>query len=564
MRKRILFTALAAALTLAFAASAQAAYLSLGTANLSNATTTLVGNTSGPELWVKNTDGATPSAFPLYGLLTATSPTVTSAAVRGSNSSTNAHGYGVWGSQAGAGIGVYGSTAAGTGVLGSHTSTSGAGPGVEGLSSASTAPAVYGVNSSTGASGYGVRGQQNGYGVGVYGLAAGTSATPTTGQGVLGRLGTTSGLGAAPAGVWGDARYAQGVRGSSYSNSGVLGVSSQGVGIYGASSSNEGVYGNSGGAFPGVYGISGQADGVEGHAQTFGKAGVYGQNGVQGGYGVFGQDDGTQGVGVNGKAYGSNGIGVEGLTNTYEGVAGIVEGVSGGTGVYGEGDNSSGYGVHGTSGSGMGVRGDSDNYQGVSGSSVHNAGVYGETTNDGFAAYFNGSDEQHGTLNVYGNANITGTLTAQTKNFRIDDPLDPAHRYLVHASVESSQLMNVYSGNVRTDGGGYATVRLPRWFEALNGDFRYQLTPIGRFAQAIVSRRIAGNRFTIRTDKPKIEVSWQVTAVRHDPYARAHPLVAERSKPASEQGTYLSPRLYGKPAKLGLAYRAAAPMRRHR
>jgi hypothetical protein len=32
-------------------------------------------------------------------------------------------------------------------------------------------------------------------------------------------------------------------------------------------------------------------------------------------------------------------------------------------------------------------------------------------------------------------------------------------------------------------------VSLPEWFEALNTDFRYQLTVIGQFAQAIVGTR---------------------------------------------------------------------------
>ena len=44
---------------------------------------------------------------------------------------------------------------------------------------------------------------------------------------------------------------------------------------------------------------------------------------------------------------------------------------------------------------------------------------------------------------------------------------------------------------------------LPEYFEALNSDFRYKLTVIGQFAQAIVASEISHNQFTIRTDKPK-------------------------------------------------------------
>jgi hypothetical protein len=76
-------------------------------------------------------------------------------------------------------------------------------------------------------------------------------------------------------------------------------------------------------------------------------------------------------------------------------------------------------------------------------------------------------------------------------------------------------MMNVYNGNIRTDRHGLATVTLPDYFEALNGDFRYQLTVIGQFAQAIVARKIASNHFVIRTSKPNVEVSWQVTGIRH-------------------------------------------------
>ena len=44
-----------------------------------------------------------------------------------------------------------------------------------------------------------------------------------------------------------------------------------------------------------------------------------------------------------------------------------------------------------------------------------------------------------------GSVNISGTLFAATKNFKIDHPLDPANMYLLHASVESSEMMNIYS-----------------------------------------------------------------------------------------------------------------------
>ena len=93
----------------------------------------------------------------------------------------------------------------------------------------------------------------------------------------------------------------------------------------------------------------------------------------------------------------------------------------------------------------------------------------------------------------------------------------PTNRYLSDSLVKSPDMMNICSGNVVTDANGRAEVVLPNYFEAWNRDFRYQLTVIGRFAQAVVEREIENNRFTIRTNKPGVKVSWQVTGVRHAP-----------------------------------------------
>jgi hypothetical protein len=149
-----------------------------------------------------------------------------------------------------------------------------------------------------------------------------------------------------------------------------------------------------------------------------------------------------------------------------------------------------------------------------------------------------------GSVNISSDLNVSGS-----KNFKIDHPLDPANKYLVHSAVESSERMNIYTGNVITDGRGEATVHLPDWFEVLNTDFRYQLTVIGQFAQAIVAREIQNGAFDIRTSVPKVKVSWQITAVRQDAYAKAHPLVVEEQKDARLRGFYIHPELYGAPAE---------------
>ena len=149
-------------------------------------------------------------------------------------------------------------------------------------------------------------------------------------------------------------------------------------------------------------------------------------------------------------------------------------------------------------------------------------------------------------VRIPGSLFVSGTVSKGAGSFVIDHPLDPANKYLYHSFVESPDMMNIYNGNVRTDARGRAVVRLPAYFEALNRDFRYQLTVIGQFAQAIVARKIEGNTFVIKTNRPRVEVSWQVTGVRRDAYADANRIRVEAEKPERERGTYLHPEAFGR------------------
>ena len=88
---------------------------------------------------------------------------------------------------------------------------------------------------------------------------------------------------------------------------------------------------------------------------------------------------------------------------------------------------------------------------------------------------------------------------------------------------------------------GLPIAALPR-FEALNGSFRYQLTAIGAPSPGLyIAQKIAGSRFTIAGGTPGVEVSWQVTGVRHDRFANANPLVVELAKDERERGYYIHP-----------------------
>jgi hypothetical protein len=147
-----------------------------------------------------------------------------------------------------------------------------------------------------------------------------------------------------------------------------------------------------------------------------------------------------------------------------------------------------------------------------------------------------------------GNLSVTGAITAGVKDFKIDHPLDPKNKYLYHSSVESSEMMNIYTGNAILDNSGEVVVSLPKWFDALNGDFRYQLTAVGAAAPNLhVAQEIANHQFSIAGGASGMKVSWQVTGVRHDAYAKAHPLVVEVKKPEKERGHYLHPDAFGAP-----------------
>ncbi|TKK89562.1 hypothetical protein FDA94_09230 [Herbidospora galbida] len=146
----------------------------------------------------------------------------------------------------------------------------------------------------------------------------------------------------------------------------------------------------------------------------------------------------------------------------------------------------------------------------------------------------------------HGDVFVNGKLSKSLLNFRIDHPLDPAARYLNHSAVESDEIKNVYDGEVILGDEGTAEIVLPDWFEALNERFRYQLTPIGRPCPNLhVAREISANTFAVAGGEPGAKVCWQVTGVRHDPYARANPLVVESDKEGAEHGRYLHPEPHG-------------------
>ncbi len=155
-----------------------------------------------------------------------------------------------------------------------------------------------------------------------------------------------------------------------------------------------------------------------------------------------------------------------------------------------------------------------------------------------------------------GNVAVTGTLSKGGGSFKIDHPLDPTNKFLYHSFVESPDMMNVYNGNVVLDGSGAATVALPDYFQALNKDYRYQLTPIGAPGPGLyVAQKVANGVFTIAGGTPGAEVSWQVTGIRQDAFANENRIPNTVDKKGVEVGKYLHPSAFGLDRSMGIDYR---------
>jgi hypothetical protein len=291
-----------------------------------------------------------------------------------------------------------------------------------------------------------------------------------------------------------------------------------------------GVVGNGGGSGSGVAGIGGNS------VNGFGGRGVTARGGfsVTGGIGIDalgGNGNNTGGEGVRATGGDSNLVGGIGMNAT----GGI--GALGGDGINATGGDgnfqqwlspSGGVGVRAVGGLGFGA--------GASGGTALFAegGIGANGAARGLAGFFSG------------NVQVLGTLSKSGGSFKIDHPLDPENKYLSHSFVESPDMKNIYDGNITTDHNGIAVVELPDYFEALNRDFRYQLTVVGQFAQAIVAEEVKDNRFTIRTSAAGVKVSWQVTGIRQDAWANKNRIPVEEAKSERERGHYLHPEAFGK------------------
>jgi hypothetical protein len=310
---------------------------------------------------------------------------------------------------------------------------------------------------------------------------------------------------------------------------------------------------------------NGLGDGVTGRAVSDYKSGVYGVTTNENGYGVFGRIE----AGYY-KSYGALGALAGETTDVQEWNSYMP------TGVYGRSDSEVGSGILGV-GNSNGVIGLSFDYDGdgVNGSAYGDHGV-------GVVAFSGKYHALLATAPVYGGSELPtfpyhpvagyffgdvytpfDLSVGGSKNFIIDHPIDPENKYLVHSSVESIERLNIYNGEVILDDKGEAWVKLPDWFEALNTKYQYQLTPIGGPAPNLhIAQEVSDNRFKIAGGRVNMKVSWQVTGVRQDAYAKAHPLQVEVEKRKIERGKYLHPIDHGEPEEMGIAYEKLSKLRK--
>jgi hypothetical protein len=334
---------------------------------------------------------------------------------------------------------------------------------------------------------------------------------------------------------------------------GVVGASAAGVGTFGGSTSGLGVKGHSS-SNNGVWAESTSQDGL---AAFGGRDGAYSQGAR---YGLAAASTGTSGMiyGVTASSA-STSTGAAGgfFFDHTGGVANNLVGAFHGNTA----------GVVGSGRSGIGVLGvvDGGPWAAVAGAVMDSSSPYSELVSGNLgwttttAGYFKGNVQISSSSGAPGNLSVAGTLSKGSGTFKIDHPLDPENKYLYHSFVESPDMMNVYNGMVELGADGSAVVKLPAYFEALNSDFRYQLTAVGsRQPGLYVDQEVAGNEFVISGGKPYGKVSWQVTGIRRDPFANANRVIPEVEKEPAARGYYLHPAAFKQPAEKSLTEHLAA------
>lgn len=455
--------------------------------------------------------------------------------------SSGANGVGVYGENTTNGAGVWGNVGAGIAVLGTSV---GSGWGVTGDNTA-TGIGVIGFSASTGV---GVQGQNSGTGRGVLGFSA------NTGAGVQGQ---NSGTG------FGLASFNTGT----------------GDGIYNETNNGWGMINFVGGNSVGVYTDLTDAGGTGEYIDLNGEDGtgvfidnttasdVYGFNGVI-------NTSTPTGVNVNGTVYAGtqNGVG-HGMILTHAGTEGrntelqttnaanqdptlIALSTGDNDVVVAQNQNNSPTGII-VAGDFSYVGTDLDDHFGVSGFSDPSVGVTDWGVGVGGYGGFAGVLGTQGSATGFGVFSIGDFGATGAKAFTIDHPADPANKTLKHFSIESNEILNLYRGTAVFDSQGKATIILPEYYDLININPSYQLTPVGAaMPNLFIEKEISNNTFVIGGGIAGKKVSWTITAERNDPYIQQNPQAknVEVSK-EGHAGKYFMPQLYGQPKEKGMFYK---------
>lgn len=134
-----------------------------------------------------------------------------------------------------------------------------------------------------------------------------------------------------------------------------------------------------------------------------------------------------------------------------------------------------------------------------------------------------GTNGDTGFSNYKAKFDANGVLWAPAKNFKIDDPLDPANKYLVHSTLEGPEIAVFYRGEGQLQ-NGRAEITLPAYFELLTrkdgrtvlltnidgGDIIYLKTQNGA--------QVMDGKFVVESSNANSsqQFNWEVKAVRGD------------------------------------------------
>ena len=385
---------------------------------------------------------------------------VNASGVKGISANATANGYGVWGTHAGKGSGVFGNSISGVGVravsrdsnalYALHSSATG------------TIPAIIAESNSASDSASGLVGR-----------LVGTVVPGVNSSGVMGVITDTNKNGN---GVWGwHGGRGKGIYGSSAKGVGVVGASSDSIGIVGTHAATTGVY-------PGVRGETNSTA-----ANATAVLGVLTPNATgNSSAAVRGINNGTtaNGIGVWGSQAGS-GNGVVGSSVGGIGVFGNATSVSASNyGVWGQSASSNGTGVYASANAI-----DGKNY-GLSAQAVSDSGiaVYGVNTSASPTAY---AGNFKGKVNVSGD--ITKTYSATAAN--------PERRAvpICYGTVNANATIASGTPNFTSswDGAGFYVIQIEG--ENYNSpNYTTVITPIGGTPLIATSNTLTGTYLTVR------------------------------------------------------------------